>query len=154
MRTNSSKTENMQKFQSAFTHPVFSTAKIRPARMMYTQNARPETPKPDFKMQHRTRNRIFTVSEVSQIMIVRENIFRHRLKLNQQWPQNRLIWSWLSVYILLEQSFGHSWNHIHHECHKIIVQFESHFQTFFTAFFLEEHFGPFPIVPKFAQNHT
>ena len=109
--TNSSKTENMQKFQSAFTHPVFSTAKIRPARMTYTQNARPETPKPDFKMQHRTRNRIFTVSEVSQIMMVRENIFRHRLKLNQQWPQNRLIWSWLSVYILLEQSFGHFWNH-------------------------------------------
>jgi len=83
LHTNSSKTENMQKFQSAFTQSGLSTTKIRPARMMYTQNARRETPKPDFKMQHRTKNRIFTVSEVSQIMMVRENIFRHRLKLNQ-----------------------------------------------------------------------
>ena len=75
------------------------------------------------------------VAEVSQIVIVRENIFRHRLKLNQQWPQNRLIWSWLPVYILLEQSFGHSWNHIQHECHKIMRQVKSHFQTFSQHFF-------------------
>ena len=48
----------------------------------------------------------------------RGGIFQCRFKLNQQQPQNRLIWSWLSVYILLEQLFGCFWNHSHHECPK------------------------------------